>query len=187
MEDAEGESHSKENSFESEFIGSLCAHLVKSGYEESQITVLSPYLGQVRNIKNRLRRDINTTNVATTAVDNFQGEENDIIIVSLVRSNRQKAMGFLAVENRINVALTRAKHGMFIVGNSDMLKGHKLWTSIMNNLSSDGCFSDRMPLVDKETGSVVQVNSPEEIQELLLDGDSPGQDDAAVPDMVAER
>merc|ERR1719353_1275955 len=125
LEDAEmsgAEGHSKENSFESEFIGSLCAHLVKSGYEESQITVLSPYLGQVRVLKQRMRRDISTTNVHITAVDNFQGEENNIIVISLVRSNKTKTMGFLSVENRINVALTRARHGMFIVGNSDMLK-----------------------------------------------------------------
>jgi len=175
MEDAEGESHSKENSFESDFIGALCAHLVKSGYDESQITVLSPYLGQVRILKQRFRKDISISNVAIQAVDNFQGEENDIIVVSLVRSNRTKSMGFLSVENRVNVALTRAKHGMFIVGNSDMLKGHTLWTSIINGLRSEGCFSDRMPLIDKDSGATVQVKSAEEIECLLLDGGDPAE------------
>merc|ERR1719343_1455934 len=134
FEDDEGESHSKSNTFESNFIAALCAHLVKSGYDESQITILSPYLGQVRTLKNKLRRDPTTQNVAITAVDNFQGEENDIILISLVRSNRNRAMGFLAVDNRINVAITRARHGMFLVGNADMLRGHSLWSQIMTEL-----------------------------------------------------
>jgi hypothetical protein len=186
LEDAEDAAgHSKENSYEANFIGALCAHLVKSGYEESQITVLSPYLGQVRVLKQRMRRDISTTNVHITAVDNFQGEENDIIVISLVRSNKTKTMGFLSVENRINVALTRARHGMFIVGNSDMLKGHKLWTSIVDTLQSDGCFSDRMPLIESETGCVVQVKSAEEIQCLLLDGDGAGDDEGDSPTQKA--
>jgi len=169
FEDDEGESHSKANSFEANFIGALCAHLVKSGYDESQITVLSPYLGQVRLLKNKLRRDLSTQNVAITAVDNFQGEENDIIVISLVRSNRNKTMGFLAVDNRINVALTRARHGMFIVGNSDMLRGHKLWGAIINELRTDSCISDRLPLIDMESDLRVEVKTPDDIAVLLDD------------------
>jgi len=194
LEDAEGESHSKENSFEVNMIAALCSHLIKSGYEESRITVLSPYLGQVRCLKNRLRRDINTCGIQVTAVDNFQGEENDIIVISLVRSNRTKTMGFLSVENRINVALTRARHGMFIVGNSDMLHGHTLWRNIMDTLRSDGSFGDRMPLVDSESGAVVKVKSPDEIHALLLgdDADDFGRGnrssgDGKAPSQVADR
>jgi len=168
-EDDEGESHSKANSFEANFVGSLVAHLVKSGYAESQITVLSAYLGQVRLLKNKLRRDPTTTNVEIQAVDNFQGEENDIIIVSLVRSNRNKSMGFLAVDNRINVALTRARHGMFVVGNADMLRGHKLWGAIIGELRTDNCISDRMPLIDMESGARIEVSTPDDIAVVLGD------------------
>lgn len=170
FEDDEGESHSHLNTFEANFVAALCAHLVKSGYDESQITVLSPYLGQVRLLKQKLRRDVSTTNVHITAVDNFQGEENDIIVISLVRSNRNKSMGFLAVENRINVALTRARHGMFIVGNADMLWGHPLWTRILEELKSDGCLADTIPLVEKESGNTYQVKTSDEIGALLLGG-----------------
>jgi len=192
-EDDEGESHSKANSFEANFIGALVAHLVKSGYDESQITVLSPYLGQVRLLKNKLRRDPTTTNVAITAVDNFQGEENDIIIISLVRSNRTKSMGFLAVDNRINVALTRAKHGMFIVGNSDMLRGHQLWGSIINELWTDYCINDRMPLLEMDTNLRIEVKTPDDIAVLLDDplhetgAEVTAFDDGRGPRQVAER
>ncbi|CAK0848666.1 unnamed protein product, partial [Prorocentrum cordatum] len=168
FEDDEGESHSKANSFEANFISALCAHLVASGYDESQITVLSPYLGQVRLLKNKLKRDPTTMEVQVTAVDNFQGEENDIIVISLVRSNRNRSMGFLAVENRINVALTRARHGMFIVGNADMLRGHKLWDAIMKELAADDSISDRMPLLQRESGAEVLVKTCDDIS-LLLD------------------
>jgi len=169
FEDDEGESHSKSNTFEANFISAFCSHLVRSGYDESQITVLSPYLGQVRTLKAKLRRDPCTMNLLITAVDNYQGEENDIIVISLVRSNRNKSMGFLAVENRINVALTRARHGMFIVGNADMLRGHKLWDSIINELRSDGCIGERMPLLHRESGGVFEVKNADDISVLLGD------------------
>jgi len=168
-EDDEGESHSKTNSHEVNIIAALSAFFVKSGYEETQITVLSPYLGQVRNLKNRIRRDPTTQNVAVQAVDNFQGEENDIIIISLVRSNRTKTMGFLAVDNRINVALTRAKHGMIIVGNADMLQGHKLWSAIMNELRKDNSIGDSLPLVEMESGARIEVKTSDDIAVILGD------------------
>eukprot|EP00933_Yihiella_yeosuensis_P067560 TRINITY_DN7244_c3_g1_i1.p1 TRINITY_DN7244_c3_g1~~TRINITY_DN7244_c3_g1_i1.p1 ORF type:complete len:1591 (+),score=386.94 TRINITY_DN7244_c3_g1_i1:108-4880(+) len=167
FEDNEGESHSKQNSFEANFISALCAYLVKSGYQESQITVLSPYLGQVRLLKQKLRRDPTTNNVDVKAVDNFQGEENDIIVVSLVRSNRQRQLGFVAVENRINVALTRARHGMFIIGNSDMLEKYTFWSQIMDELKTDMCIGDCLPLLDEETGAKYEVKCADEIAVLL--------------------
>ena len=54
--------------------------------------------------------------VKITVVDNFQGEENDIILLSLVRSNREAKIGFLKTENRVCVALSRAKMGFYIIG-----------------------------------------------------------------------
>mmetsp|Transcript_39334 Transcript_39334/g.60124 ORF Transcript_39334/g.60124 Transcript_39334/m.60124 type:complete len:222 (-) Transcript_39334:1723-2388(-) len=55
-------------------------------------------------------------------VDNFQGEENDIIILSLVRNNPENNIGFLKISNRVNVALSRARWGLFIFGNSKCLR-----------------------------------------------------------------
>ncbi|CAE7684935.1 Znfx1 [Symbiodinium sp. CCMP2592] len=167
LEDDEGESHSKQNTFEANFVSALCAHLVTSGYEESQITVLSPYLGQVRLLKRKIQRDPSTQGIAVTAVDNFQGEENDVIVISLVRSNRARQMGFLAVDNRINVALTRARHGMFIVGNTDMLEKHTLWSQILRELKSDECLAETLPIVDKEQKGPFEVKSADEISVFL--------------------
>lgn len=64
--------------------------------------------GQVKKIK-------------ITSVDNFQGEESKIILLSLVRNNPQGNIGFLSIHNRVCVALSRAKEGMYIMGNINLL------------------------------------------------------------------
>ncbi|KAK1241600.1 hypothetical protein MKX08_001574 [Trichoderma sp. CBMAI-0020] len=70
-------------------------------------------------LKNQPAKSTLLKSVRMATVDNFQGEEAKIIIISLVRSNQQKKCGFLSTSNRINVLLSRAKHGMYIIGNSD--------------------------------------------------------------------
>jgi hypothetical protein len=71
--------------------------------------------------------------VRIATIDNFQGEENQIIIVSLVRSNPKHIPGFLKVQNRVNVLLSRAKHAQYIIGNRETVRssscnhGKSLW------------------------------------------------------------
>ena len=62
-----------------------------------------------------------TTTTTTTTNASFQGEESNIIIISLVRSREDGRIGFLKMPNRVNVLLSRAKHGMFLIGNSECL------------------------------------------------------------------
>lgn len=73
--------------------------------------------------------------VHITVVDEYQGEENEIIILSLVRSNVEANIGFLQTENRVCVALSRAKKGFFMIGNMDVLsKYSRLWQKVKKNL-----------------------------------------------------
>lgn len=73
----------------------------------------------------------NLRKVRITVVDNYQGEDNKIILLSLVRSNTTNSIGFLAFKNRICVALSRAKHGLYIIGNMNVLKkASTLWLDI---------------------------------------------------------
>ena len=64
-------------------------------------------------------------------IDSCQGREFNIIVFSCVRSNENKDLGFVNNARRINVALTRAKHGMIIVGNSETLGVDKDWSRII--------------------------------------------------------
>lgn len=75
---------------------------------------------------------LQTIRLAT--VDNFQGEEAKIIVVSLVRSNPQRQVGFLRTENRINVLLSRAKHGMYLIGNAATYSNVPMWADVYNIL-----------------------------------------------------
>ncbi|EXJ74305.1 uncharacterized protein A1O5_02601 [Cladophialophora psammophila CBS 110553] len=81
-----------------------------------------------------------------STIDNFQGEEAKVVIISLVRSNDQNKCGFLRTSNRINVLLSRAKHGMYIIGNS-RTSGHvQMWGSVIEMLQSDDNFGERLQL-----------------------------------------
>lgn len=67
-------------------------------------------------------------------VDGYQGEENDIILLSLVRSNIDNSIGFLHIQNRICVALSRARNGLYIMGNMDNLIHSSIWKKISQTL-----------------------------------------------------
>ena len=129
----QGSQKSKSNRYEAEYLVQLCRYLLLQGYEPSQITVLTGYSGQLSEMK-KLMPKATFEGVRATTVDNFQGEENDVILLSLVRSNTSGSIGFLGTENRVNVALSRAKHGLFVIGNFDLLEEQsRLWKKIVGD------------------------------------------------------
>ena len=71
-------------------------------------------------------------------IDNFQGEEAKIVILSTVRSNADEKVGFLKTPNRINVACSRAKHGFFIIGNASLMRNIGMWQAIIDLLRDKG-------------------------------------------------
>lgn len=79
-------------------------------------------------------------------MDDYQGEENKIIILSLVRSNPQHAIGFLKVVNRLIVAISRAKEGLYILGNGDMMQVNDKWYQVIATLKRDDCYGEALPL-----------------------------------------
>uniref|UniRef100_H2ZCB9 DNA2/NAM7 helicase-like C-terminal domain-containing protein n=1 Tax=Ciona savignyi TaxID=51511 RepID=H2ZCB9_CIOSA len=86
--------------------------------------------------------------VYVTAVDNYQGEENDIILLSLVRSNELVIyIGFLKIHNRVCVALSRAKKGLFCIGNMKLLqKESNVWDTIEKSLEEDQLIGSSLTL-----------------------------------------
>eukprot|EP00929_Paragymnodinium_shiwhaense_P112980 TRINITY_DN81241_c0_g1_i1.p1 TRINITY_DN81241_c0_g1~~TRINITY_DN81241_c0_g1_i1.p1 ORF type:complete len:1920 (-),score=396.55 TRINITY_DN81241_c0_g1_i1:69-5828(-) len=75
--------------------------------------------------------------IRTVTIDDYQGEENDVVIVSLVRNNEKGKLGFVAIENRIIVALSRARHGMYILGNAEKFRTDDKWYRVLSRLRAD--------------------------------------------------
>ncbi|XP_071958632.1 uncharacterized protein [Antedon mediterranea] len=134
---------SKSNAHEAEYCVAFAKYLYQQGYDASSITILTTYTGQVLNLKRLLKdQEYNCLrDVYVNAVDNYQGEENEIILLSLVRSNEAGNIGFLKVSNRMCVALSRAKKGMFCIGNFKLLsEKNDLWMKIVNDMQNSNCF-----------------------------------------------
>ena len=169
-------STSHTNRYEVEMIAALVRHLQRQGvYAANDIAVLTPYLGQLRELRRELQnfvdiilndRDVDelakdgeqsdeeedlswdrpppvtignlAQAVRLATVDNFQGEEAKVVIVSLVRSNAQRKCGFLRTPNRINVLLSRAQHGMYIIGSSETSGHIPMWQQVLSMLQSEG-------------------------------------------------
>ena len=72
-----------------------------------------------------------------STIDNFQGEEAKVVVISLVRSNDENKCGFLNNSNRINVLLSRAKHAMYIIGNSRTSGQVPMWADVIQMLHED--------------------------------------------------
>ncbi|XP_019640287.1 PREDICTED: NFX1-type zinc finger-containing protein 1-like [Branchiostoma belcheri] len=137
---------SRSNMHEARFMASFCRYLLQQGYRPSQITILTTYTGQLFNFKKVMPRQV-FEGVRVCAVDNFQGEENDIILLSLVRSNDEGNVGFLKVENRVCVALSRAKKGFYAIGNLTMLaEASPLWSKIIKELREQHCVGTHLNL-----------------------------------------
>ena len=139
--------NSKANDYEASFLVALCRHLIKQGYKPSQITILSTYSAQQLAFKRKMAEE-EFEGVYVSTVDNYQGEENDIILLSLVRSNRRGSIGFLSNSNRVCVALSRARHGLYCIGNLTQLWAKsELWRQILTYVQNAGLLVTKLNLV----------------------------------------
>ena len=132
------------NRSEAQGVASILTSLLKNGIPGSNIGVITPYEAQRLYISRYLRQygalsyDI-YANIEIASVDSFQGREKDYIIFSCVRSNSLNSIGFLNDHRRLNVALTRAKYGILILGNPNVLQYDSLWNSLLNFYQSHHC------------------------------------------------
>lgn len=122
---------SKANSGQAKVVKQLVSRLRSARDDNAEpppitITALSPYAKHVRELNNALQSFASSVSVST--VDAFQGRESDVIIWSTVRCNVSRDIGFLDDERRLNVAWTRAKLGLIIVGDKATLaEKNGLW------------------------------------------------------------
>ncbi|KAI0127324.1 hypothetical protein BJ170DRAFT_733002 [Xylariales sp. AK1849] len=174
-EDYSGNDAAFTNRFEVEVVKTLLSYLVRQNiYMDGEITVLTPYTGQLRTLRLHLgasydisMNDQDTSElekynmmsrvgagrgangrprIRVATVDNFQGEEASVVIISLVRSNPSQNVGFLSQANRINVLLSRAKHGMYILGNAHTYTRNRMWSQIIEMMINGGNFGTSFEL-----------------------------------------
>ena len=110
--------------------------------ERVDFGIITPYRGQARLIRRllkmqhyfrRLKRHI-----TVGTVDGFQGQERDVIVISLVRDNAEGNIGFLRDLRRMNVAITRARMKLIIVGNAQTLSRHRFYRALAEHIRQQG-------------------------------------------------
>ncbi|MCW3084595.1 MAG: DNA-binding protein [Bacteroidetes bacterium] len=106
------------------------------------IGIISPYKEQVQHLTIRISEDEFLKNyssqIAVKTIDGFQGQERDVIYISLVRSNDRMEIGFLSDTRRMNVALTRAKKKLVVIGDSATFGNHPFYKNFLDYVDSIG-------------------------------------------------
>ena len=131
-EQMEPDGESKLNPGEARLVVQLVGELIEAGISPAEIGIIAPYAAQVR----LLRGQLNVIGLEIDTVDGFQGREKEVIIFTMVRSNERREIGFLADTRRTNVALTRARRKLIVIGDSATLAAHRFYEGMLENFES---------------------------------------------------
>jgi len=136
QEEVSGSGTSYLNRTEAANVEKLVTRFLSAGVSPEQIGVITPYEGQRAYLvthmqRNGALRQALYTAIEVASVDAFQGREKDFIILSCVRSNERQGIGFLNDPRRLNVALTRARYGVVVLGNPKVLSKQPLWNNFL--------------------------------------------------------
>lgn len=133
------------NRVEAMNVEKIVTKLFMDGVSPDQIGIITPYEGQRAYISEYMQLNATLSDkqqymdIEILSIDAFQGREKDYIILSCVRANASELIGFLKDPRRLNVALTRAKYGLFILGNPKSLNKNKLWNHLLTFFREAGC------------------------------------------------
>ncbi len=127
-------STSYQNTGEARCVTRIVNCLLKIGLKEKHIGIITPYDDQVDLLKSMIPNE----NLEIKSVDGFQGREKEVIVISFVRANDRGELGFLTDLRRLNVAITRAKRKLIIVGNSKTLRAHPVYDSLIDYIEHRG-------------------------------------------------
>ncbi|KAM7205986.1 stage V sporulation protein K [Rhypophila sp. PSN 637] len=192
---------SKKNLFEVEMVLSCVKYLGQQGYSNSQIVVLAPYLGQIRVLQDLFQANkqdpelsemdnrellraglisqaaarVNQKPLRLSTVDNYQGEESEIVIVSLTRSNGEGDIGFMYAPERLNVLITRARNCLILIGNMQTFlsskRGAATWQPFFELLKTHGHLYDGLPIrCEKHPEKTALVKQPIDLTKACPDG-----------------
>ena len=118
---------SRENKGEAELAVKLLRQLLEAGLKPTQVALLTPYVAQAKLLKALVREP----GLEIGSVDGFQGREKEAVVLSLVRSNDGGQIGFLGDLRRLNVAITRARRCLVVVGDSATIARHPTYSRLV--------------------------------------------------------
>ncbi|XP_048570882.1 uncharacterized ATP-dependent helicase C29A10.10c [Triticum urartu] len=143
-----GGSSSYQNVHEAQFALCLYEHLQKflraNGGKKASVGIITPYKLQLKCLQREFAEVMNTEegkDIYINTVDAFQGQERDVIIMSCVRASNH-GVGFVADIRRMNVALTRARRALWVIGNANALMQSEDWAALVADAKARKCFMD---------------------------------------------
>ncbi|NND99789.1 MAG: AAA family ATPase [Pirellulaceae bacterium] len=135
-EQVEPDGESKLNPKEANLVVQLVRDLMDAGVRPDQIAVIAPYAAQVRLLRGRL----DSPDLEIDTVDGFQGREKEVVVITMVRSNDRGEIGFLADTRRTNVALTRARRKLIVIGDSATLGSNPFYAAMLEYFESQNAY-----------------------------------------------
>ena len=153
------------NRTEAANVEKIVTRFFKAGVRPEDIGIITPYEGQRSYVVSSMQstgtfKKENYKEIEVASVDAFQGREKDFIVLSCVRSNDHQGIGFLSDPRRLNVALTRAKFGLVILGNPKVLSKHPLWHFLLQHFKERNCLVEG-PLSNLQL-SLLQFSQPKQ-------------------------
>jgi ATP-dependent RNA/DNA helicase IGHMBP2 len=135
-ESQEPDGESRLNPQEAELAARKVEALLETGLPAASIAVITPYAAQARWLRERLKHP----DLEVDTVDGFQGREKEAVVVTLVRSNPLGEIGFLADVRRMNVALTRARRKLIVIGDSATISEHSFYRRLVAYFEAIGAY-----------------------------------------------
>ena len=184
--DKETKGRSCTNEEEAERAMKLALFLIQQGYEPRQITILAAYQGQTTllrrkrkkpesdypqlfdqlDAKNGSKNTDSENRIQVHTIDMYQGDENDFVIVSLVRSNPDKNIGFLNSLNRRCVAQSRSRCGLYFIGNAEVLSSSVPWNILIRKLQQQNRVNTSIPIncPKHRDSTIIQIKFAKDIK-----------------------
>lgn len=135
-EELEPDGESRRNPSEAALVCHKVRQLLDAGLPAADLAVIVPYAAQVRWLRDKL----DVAGLEIDSVDGFQGREKEAVIIGLVRSNPQQEIGFLAELRRMNVALTRARRKLIVIGDSATISSDPFYGRLLEYFESRGAY-----------------------------------------------
>ncbi|KAL3469205.1 P-loop containing nucleoside triphosphate hydrolase protein [Aspergillus californicus] len=197
--DSEG-AGTKQNIFEAQLVLKIVRYLGQQGYGTDKLVVLTPYLGQLHLLRGELSKEADPVlndldsydlvraglmsqasaqhvkkPIKLSTIDNYQGEESDIVIATLTRSNKEGDIGFMSAPQRLNVLLSRARNVLIMVGNSKTFtqsrKGKETWRPLIDQLQESGHLYDGLPVkCEQHPQRKAILRTVEDFEDMCPDG-----------------